>query len=250
MAINLKDYEKTKYSNLYKSKKQFDFKGYKYLARVKVCNKLYSKILGYSRKHNLTDRAAYIAMNDFREDIDGGLNLNRNISLNKLFDLYCEDLPLTQWSKNQKGIYNRYIKDDIGSLQIANIKEIHIKRIISKLQKQGLKPRTQKGVLEVLKPLFNFGIKSKIVKENPTKEINIKIPSQKKIVTNAGVLLKQVYQAIDEVFRDDPFYRAFFLLALSGRRKSEVLNLKWDNIDLKNSYYWIEDTKNKEKTEV
>lgn len=90
-------------------------------------------------------------------------------------------------------------------------------------------------------------MRNKLMSENPAQEIIIKIPSQKKIVTNAIELFKKVYEGITEYYKDNPFYQALFLFAFTGRRKSEILNLKWGNVDLNNDYYWIEDTKNGEK---
>lgn len=48
------------------------------------------------------------------------------------------------------------------------------------------------------------------------------------------------------MYKNDPFYRAFYLLALLGRRKGEIEKLKCEDVDLKNDYYIIRDTKNHE----
>ena len=61
------------------------------------------------------------------------------------------------------------------------------------------------------------------------------------------VTINNVYIGIIEYYHDKPFYKALFLFAFTGRRKPEILNLKWENIDFNKSYYWIEDTKNGDK---
>jgi integrase len=204
-------------------------------------------VLGYSKKDKLTDNSANLMLVKYKEEIELGYNPNETIKLDKLFNMYVATLKDTDWTKNKIRIYNRYIKDPVGNKQIEKIKKMDIDKILKDLYSRGLSPRTQKTILEVLKPCFNFAIDNKIMKENPIKNITVKVPNQKKIVTNASELFKKVYEGIKIYYKDESFYQALFLFGFTGRRKAEILNLKWDNIDFISDYYWIEDTKNDDK---
>lgn len=257
MAFNSKDYELSSYKannktitiqNLYQTKKEDTLKGKRYVARFRYEDKIYTKTLGYSKKDKLTPKGANKILQEYKRDIEDGYTSSSNINLNKLFDLYCDTLDTTKkWTEIKIYIYNRYIKEVIGKKQIDKIREMDIKKVLNNMSKKGLSPRTQKSVLEVTKPLFEFATKNKYLKENPSSNINVKIPNQKKVVTGATELFNQVHKGITSLFKDEPFYQALFLFGFTGRRKTEVLTLKWENIDFTHNYYWIEDTKNDDK---
>lgn len=202
------------------------------------------------------------AFEDYRLEIeqdyyyDGGA-----IKLNKLFEFYYSTLDRSKpWTRKKRYIYETYIgyspkKNEkgkvidkipthIGNKDIDKIREMDVRRILADMAMKEYSPRTMKSILEVLKPMFRFALKNKYIRENPIYDISVKIPSQKRIVTNATDLFTKFYKSIMHVYADDPFNRALFLFALTGRRKSEILNLKWHNIDFLSRYYWIEDTKN------
>jgi len=244
MAINLKEFNLTKYPNLYKSIKPHNKYGYKYLLWAKIDGKTHKKIIGYSKKDTLTDRSANLLADKIKSEIEAGYTSSSKITLDKLFELYFETLDTSkQWTHKKKYIYNLYIQKKLGKKRIDKIREMDIQSILNKMTKDNLSPRTRKSVMEVLNPLFKFAITNKYLKDNPTIGITVKVPSQKKIVTNATELFKKIYTGINAYYHDNPFYRALFLFGFTGRRKSEILNLKWENIDFKHNYYWIEDTK-------
>lgn len=245
LLFNKIQYKKTKYPNLYKSIHKDNIKGYKYLMKCRIEGKLHNKILGHSGDDKLTDKKAKDKLEQIKNDIEAGYTSSSKINLDKLFEFYFETLDITkQWTNKKRYIYEHYIKSHIGNKNIDRIREMDIKKILLEMSKKNLSPRTQKSILEVLNPLFKFAITNKYLKENPTMGITVKIPNQKKIVTNATELFTKVYQGITTLFKDEPFYQALFLFAFTGRRKSEILNIKWENIDFNNNYYWIENTKN------
>ena len=213
MAINLNDFKITKYPNLYKSKKEDKKKGFKYLMWAKVEGKLYKKILGYTKKDKLTDYQASNKLEKILEDIRDGYAPTK-IKLDKLYDLYFEAERDTDWNIKKKSIYQLYIKELLGKRQIDSIKEMHIKRIITSMDKKHLSPRTQKSVLEVLKPMFDMAVKNKMIKENPIKDLNVTIPSQKKIVVNATKLFKKIFAGINSITLMSHFIEHCFSLGL------------------------------------
>ena len=67
--MNLSDFEKTNYSGLYVSKAAHTKYGKKYVARFQYDKKRYVKVLGYTKKDNLTKRDALKLLNEYRDTI-------------------------------------------------------------------------------------------------------------------------------------------------------------------------------------
>ena len=122
-----------------------------------------------------------------------------------------------------------------------------VKNIILDVKKLGLSARTQKITLEILNPIFKSAIANRIILHNPCDGIKVTRPNTRKKVQNASQLLKDVFIAIKTTFEDDIFFQAFFMFALQGRRKSEILTLKWRNINFDLKLYTLENTKNGEE---
>ncbi len=67
--MNLSDFEKTSFSGLYISKVSHATFGKKYIARFQYNKKRYVKVLGFSKKNNLTQKSAIVLFQKFKDSV-------------------------------------------------------------------------------------------------------------------------------------------------------------------------------------
>ncbi len=157
----------------------------------------------------------------------------------------------TNYKKSRKSYYDRKVKKIIGKKKAKDILPMQLQKIVNQNMKNGDSPSTAKQAIEFLSPAFKIARANRIVLHNPCEDVKISIPPSKKIVVNATDRLTSIYKAITNLYNNDPFYRAFFL-ALQGRRKGEVRQLKWENISFEYEYYFLpsKTTKNNEEQKI
>ncbi len=131
--MNLSDFEKTNYSGLYVSKATHPDYGKKYIARFQFDKKRYVKVLGYTKKDNITKRKALDLMNIFKESI-----------------------VLKSEEKNEKVVKSKVIEADTEKVEQLQKENEQLKNILGNfedLKEDSLKDGIQKIYdLEELKP--------------------------------------------------------------------------------------------------
>lgn len=223
----------------------------KFYFNFKVDGKTYSKTFDYTSKTdwNKSTRISKAKMEAIQykdNKINPKSELDENIKVKDFIQMHFDHLPNTTWTKTKIRHYNNYIASFIQNKKVTAVKQMHIKALLKAQKEHGLAARTIKTTFEILNPMFNEAIANRLIDFNPCTGLKIKVPRTKKTVLKASEALKEIYDAIITVFGDNPFYLSFYLLALQGRRKGEILNLKWQNIDFENNVYILEDTKNGE----
>jgi polyphosphate kinase 2 len=117
--MNLSDFEKTNYSGLYISKATHPTFGKKYIARFQYNKKRYVKVLGYTKKDNLTKRRAVSLFDDFKNSItinNSVISLSNENAVTANLD-NTELQKIKDENKRLKGILGNYKKLDEHALK-------------------------------------------------------------------------------------------------------------------------------------
>lgn len=224
-----------------------------FLYRFNYEKKEYSGLidLSYKSNWNKKDKISFAKseLGTIKENKKNNL-LDDSITLDKYMQKHFEHQPKTKYTTIRKSHYDRYVSPVCGNVKVIDLRQFHVRESIKLQEEAKLAPRTVKQTLEVLSPALKNAISNRLIAFNPLDGIKIKLPKTKKIVSSATKKLKEVHDAIYAVYGSDPFYLSLYLFALQGRRRGEILSLKWEDIVLEYNYYILRNTKNNEEQKI
>ena len=176
------------------------------------------------------------------------------ISFAMLADEYMQ-----QWTGKDKNQINRaqYWSEIFGDLPIKSITRKRVKKAIDKFANSGAfltdgsgrqsrKKRCSNTVLRykcVLSGIFKYAIQQFYIKKNPVEGVYVKVTSN--IIER--YLSEQERQALLQACRQSSWDRLYLLVVMAittGMRKSEMMHLRWSDIDFDRSLARLADTKN------
>ena len=170
--------------------------------------------------------------------------------LNELFKNYIEyyELILSPSTlKSDVATYQKHFKDGLGLKNVEEINFLDIQRFCNELIKRDYKIKTVKNILANLKVIFKLALKLEIIVKNPCDFIELPKFDNKRYFDYSVAIQKRFIKAISE--NKEPGADIFFFL-LHGRRKNEVLSLKFSDINFKTRTYTIPFKINKAKRDM
>ncbi len=230
---------KTKYIGVYyyeKNKKKI------YVIKFKMDNIVKSKTLGSSPEW--TPRIAY----EYREKIikEEKNGIKKSILLGDILDVAWEKyLELrkpslsTSWYKANIYYYNKHISPVLGKKKVSQIKKEDIQKIINSLLHKGYKPKSVKDIRDILRTFYNYLRKDSGDKSiyNPAEFVELPKFDNKRVLQINLDKAKRLFRTI--ITYPNIKYRTIFIFLLHGRRKSEVLNMRWEYINFKKNEYIV-----------
>ncbi|MCX6074511.1 MAG: tyrosine-type recombinase/integrase [Campylobacterales bacterium] len=185
----------------------------------------------------------------FKADIRSGYFIT-GATFGEMFARMLAVKDITQkWRKMQESTYRNHIAPYLGDMNLQDIRPHHIDAV--KAKANGNAPATIKGIIAIVKATHRQAQEEKIIKTlplEPRHDVKVIASQQKTIVTDATGKFKAVHDAIVMEFIHDPTIKGVFLFGLNGRRKAEVLRMRWEHIDFNTMQYIIPSEHSKIKT--
>ncbi len=157
-----------------------------------------------------------------------------------------------KWTERQRSYKDKklWIKQLIEVFGNLNVKDLNT-RIIEQWQSKRLKynkPSTVNRILATLKHMINKGVQWRMASDGALKEVrNVKLLEE----NNKRLRFLTVEECQTLIDCCAPHLKPIVTVALhTGARKSEILGLKWEQVDLTHGFILLDTTKNGERREI
>ncbi|HQS44212.1 MAG: hypothetical protein B7Y16_06270 [Methylotenera sp. 24-45-7] len=208
------------------------------------------------RYPDTTIEQARLRASQTNSELDSGTNRNelkrqrrKELTLDDLHSTYMQRHALISNRRPQNAINNyRLYLSDWGTRKLSDIQRSDVQLHIAKLAKD-ISPATANIALALLRAMFNRAIDWELFDgKNPTLNI-AKYPEQSRDRFLYGDELARFLNSISEL--DSEVMRDFFTMLLAtGARKSNVLEMNWNDINLHEKIWRVPDTKNGEPYQI
>ncbi|MFC1947543.1 tyrosine-type recombinase/integrase [Chloroflexota bacterium] len=116
----------------------------------------------------------------------------------------------------------------LGNIELAKLKPTHIQALYNQKLQSGSKPRTVKYLHTVLHVALNTALKWGLVMRNVADAVDPPRDHRTEMQTWNESELNQFL----ETSKNSPYYALFYTVLFTGMRRSEILALRWQDVDL------------------
>lgn len=167
----------------------------------------------------------------------------QKMSLNDCFDKYIaqkKGLKRTALA-NYKCMYEKYVRNDIGTKKISNIKYSDIKKFYTSLLfDKNLKPNSVGVINSVLHPIFSIAVRDNYIRTNPADGVFAEISKDNHFEqVKRHALTEPQQEAFITYIKNHKIYKRWYQLFAvmlgTGCRVGEISGLKWEDCDFDNN---------------
>lgn len=124
-----------------------------------------------------------------------------------------------------------YIKPAIGDIRIKSLRTEHVQKMVNDMKDRGLSPKNIRDTFNNINAAMKKAVKTRLVPYNPCEAVEL--PKLKKY--RANVYSAETIHTVLDAAKGTDMYLPILLLVMVGLRRGELLALRWQDIDFKNS---------------
>ncbi|MEW6155753.1 MAG: site-specific integrase [Actinomycetota bacterium] len=135
--------------------------------------------------------------------------------------------PLTH--DRYKRLMEREILPLLGSVRLSKLRPAHVQQLLDRMTKKGAAPRTVLQARAVLGSAVSTAVAWGLITVNPVRSVRPPRVERARLDIPTGEQLRQLMTAARGTIWEAPIV----LAATTGMRRSEVLGLRWADVDLR-----------------
>ena len=130
---------------------------------------------------------------------------------------------------------DRYLIPDLGRKKLVQLSARELRLYFDELRRRGVGTRTVKYVHSTLRAALEDAVREEILDKNVAKLVRVPAPPK----TEREPLAVEEVRSFLKASRDDRLYAMFVVFAVLGMRRSEVLGLRWEDVDLEQGFLQV-----------
>lgn len=141
--------------------------------------------------------------------------------------------------------YKNYLQNYLGFKNLKLITPTDIENTFKEQQKFGFKLSTYKITSSFIIKVFEKAIEKKILLKNPCHFIDFEFIKESEYIKFIQDKISEIYNVVNIIFEKDPLVLSFYLFLLKGKKKEQIIELRWELIDFENNTFRLNRFKSK-----
>jgi integrase len=207
---------------------------------------------GKRRRHYSTyqtEEEAERALADITAQIERGTYIKEtNDSVEAFLDEWFR-VSRRHYRTNTAYVYERYLemlRPMLPKIKAKDMKRLHAEELINRLLEK-YKPSTVRYCKRLLSTAFKRGVDWEIIGKNPFTGVKITGGDRDYTIWTPEEA-HQFMVAVQRQARNPSYYIAFLLALSCGMRKSEILGLRWENVDIDRRLIYVKESLHQDYT--
>ena len=182
-----------------------------------------------------------------RDQLDGlDIYVQGNADVNFAFDRYiATKTELRSSTKtNYLYTYDRYVRDGFGKKKLSDVRYSDVVLFYNALLGKGLSVSTVDSVHTVIRPTFQLAVRDNVIRNNPADgamaEIKKKWDGSTGVRHALTIEEEQAFLGSLDLQKNLRWKPLFTVMFGTGCRISEIIGLRWDDVDFENGIITID----------